>query len=53
LQVCIAVPTPSSSVVVGACQTGSDYDYDHQCCAPAKPADAGCKIVNVDLGSCK
>ena len=53
LQVCVPLPTPSSSVVVGTCQTGTDYDYDHQCCAPAKPADAGCEIVKVDLGSCQ
>jgi predicted Ser/Thr protein kinase len=53
LQVCIPVPTPSSSVVVGACQQGTAYDYDHQCCAPPRPADAGCIIVPIDLRGCQ
>ena len=52
VQVCIPVPTPSSSVVVGACQNGTEYDFDHQCCAPPKPQDAGCTLVEVDLGAC-
>jgi hypothetical protein len=53
VKVCIPVPTPSSSVVVGTCQQGTEYDYDHQCCAPAKPEDAGCTTVKVDLGTCQ
>jgi tRNA A-37 threonylcarbamoyl transferase component Bud32 len=53
LQVCIPLPTPSTSNVVGACQSGTEYDYDHACCAPPKPADAGCTIVKVDLGACQ
>ncbi|MFN2120934.1 MAG: serine/threonine protein kinase [Anaerolineales bacterium] len=53
LQVCIPLPTPSTSNVVGACQAGTDYDYDHACCAPPKPADAGCTIVDVDLRACQ
>jgi len=53
LQVCIPLPTPSTSNVVGACQSGSEYDYDHACCAPPKPADAGCTVVKVDLGACQ
>jgi serine/threonine-protein kinase len=53
VKVCIPVPTPASSVVVGACQTGTEYDYDHACCAPSKPADAGCTLVTVDLGGCQ
>ncbi|MFH1185380.1 MAG: serine/threonine-protein kinase [Chloroflexota bacterium] len=53
VQVCIPLPTPSSSVVVGACQNGTEYDFDHQCCAPPKPQDAGCTLVEVDLGACQ
>jgi len=52
LQVCIPLPTPSSSAVVGACQTGTEYDYDHACCAPPKPQDAGCVTIDVSLGAC-
>jgi tRNA A-37 threonylcarbamoyl transferase component Bud32 len=53
LTVCIPLPTPSTSEVVGACQSGAEYDYDHACCAPPKPADAGCKTVEVSLGACQ
>jgi len=53
LQVCIPIPTPASSVVIGACQEGTEYDYDHQCCAPPKPQDAGCVTIPVDLGACQ
>jgi len=52
LKVCIPQPTPASSLVVGQCQTGTQYDYDNQCCAPAKPADAGCSTMTVSLGAC-
>jgi tRNA A-37 threonylcarbamoyl transferase component Bud32 len=52
LKVCVPLPTPSSSVVVGACGSGTEYDYDHACCAPAKPADAGCTLFKVDLPAC-
>jgi hypothetical protein len=52
LTVCIPQPTPSTSVVVGQCQPGNEYSYDHACCAPAKPADAGCKTIEVSLGAC-
>jgi tRNA A-37 threonylcarbamoyl transferase component Bud32 len=53
LQVCIPIPTPASSVVTGACQEGTEYNYDHACCAPSKPEDAGCKTIEVDLGNCQ
>jgi serine/threonine-protein kinase len=53
VKVCIPIPTPSSSVVVGACQSGTEYDYDHACCAPPRPADAGCVLVKVDLSGCQ
>ena len=53
LQVCIPIPTPSTSAVVGACQQGTEYDYDHACCAPPKAQDAGCTLVEVDLGACQ
>ncbi len=53
VQVCVPLPTPSTSEVVGACQSGTEYDYDHACCAPAKAADAGCQLVAVDLGACQ
>ena len=53
LQVCVPLPTPSTSNVVGACQSGTEYEYDHACCAPAKPADAGCTTVEVNLGACQ
>jgi tRNA A-37 threonylcarbamoyl transferase component Bud32 len=52
VKVCIPQPTPASSVVVGACQQGTEYDYSHQCCAPPKPQDAGCTTVAVSLGAC-
>jgi hypothetical protein len=53
VKVCVPLPTPSSSVIVGACQPGTEYDYDHACCAPARPADAGCTLVTVDLSGCQ
>jgi hypothetical protein len=53
LQVCIPQPTPSTSNVVGACQAGTEYDYDHACCTAPKAADAGCTVVKVDLGACQ
>jgi serine/threonine-protein kinase len=52
LKVCIPQPTPASSVVVGQCQSGSEYDYTHQCCAPPKPVDAACATLTVSLGAC-
>ncbi len=52
LKVCLPQPTPASSVVVGQCQQGTEYDYNNQCCAPPKPADAGCTTMTVSLGAC-
>jgi len=52
LKVCIPLPTPSSSVVVGTCQQGTEYDYNNQCCTAPKPKDAGCTLYKVDLGGC-
>jgi serine/threonine-protein kinase len=52
IKVCIPLPTPSSSVVVGACQQGTEYDYDHQCCTAPRPQDAGCTLYKVDLPAC-
>lgn len=52
LKVCIPQPTPASSVVVGQCQSGTEYDYDHACCAPPKAADAGCTTITIPIGGC-
>ncbi|HEY5983042.1 MAG TPA: serine/threonine-protein kinase, partial [Anaerolineales bacterium] len=52
LQVCIPQPTPSTSTVVGQCEAGNEYNYDNACCAPAKPADAGCVTYPVPLRAC-
>jgi predicted Ser/Thr protein kinase len=52
LKVCVPLPTPSTSNVVGACEQGTEYDYDHACCAPPKPQDAGCQTIEVSLGAC-
>ncbi len=52
LKVCIPQPTPASSEVVGQCQPGSEYDYTNKCCAPPKPAEAGCTTMTVSLGAC-
>ena len=52
LQVCIPVPTPSTSAVVGQCAQGTEYDYDNACCTQPKPADAGCITYEVSLRGC-
>ncbi len=52
LKVCLPQPTPASSVVVGQCQAGTEYDYTNACCAPPKPADAACTTMTVSLGAC-
>ncbi len=52
IKVCIPIPTPASSVVAGACQQGTEYDYDHQCCTAPRPQDAGCTLYKVDLPAC-
>jgi serine/threonine-protein kinase len=52
MQVCLPSPTPSTSVVVGQCATGNEYNYDNACCTPARPADAGCVIYEVSLRAC-
>jgi hypothetical protein len=52
LQVCIPQPTPSTSVVVGQCEAGNEYNYDNACCTPARPADAGCVTYEVSLRGC-
>ena len=52
LQVCIPIPTPSTSAVVGICGAGTEYDYDHACCTQPKPADAGCIAYEVSLRGC-
>lgn len=52
IKVCLPQPTPASSVVVGACQQGTEYDYNNACCGAPKPADAGCTTTTVSLGAC-
>jgi hypothetical protein len=52
LQVCIPIPTPSTSAVVGECAAGTEYNYDNACCAQPKPADAGCIMYEVSLRGC-
>jgi hypothetical protein len=52
IQVCIPIPTPSTSAVVGQCGEGTEYDYDNACCAPPKPENAGCILYNVSLRGC-
>ncbi|HSR21021.1 MAG TPA: serine/threonine-protein kinase, partial [Anaerolineales bacterium] len=52
LQVCLPIPTPSTSTVVGQCAEGSEYNYDNACCAPPKPENAGCMIYEISLRAC-
>ncbi len=52
IKVCIPLPTPASSVVVGACQAGTEYNYTNACCAPAAPKDSNCTTYTVSLGAC-
>jgi serine/threonine-protein kinase len=52
LQVCIPQPTPSTSAVVGQCETGTEYNYDNACCTPVDPENTGCVIYSVPLRGC-
>jgi tRNA A-37 threonylcarbamoyl transferase component Bud32 len=52
LQLCMPIPTPSTSVVVGQCAEGTEYNYDNACCTAPKPADAGCILYEVSLRGC-
>ena len=52
LQVCIPQPTPSTSVIVGQCEAGTEYNYDNACCTPVDPENTGCVIYSVSLRAC-